>query len=45
MAHTELGKEVLMRFADRVSDYSEIKDQPKLDGRVMTMMLEPKKDK
>ena len=45
MAHTELGKEVLLRFADRVSDYAEVKDQPKLDGRVMTMMLDPKKDK
>ncbi len=45
MAHTELGKEVLMRFADRVREYAEIKDQPKLDGRVMTMMLDPKKDK
>ena len=45
MAHTELGKEVLMRFASRVSEYAEVKDQPKLDGRVMTMMLDPKKDK
>ncbi len=45
MAHTELGKEVLMRFAERVSEYAEVKDQPKLDGRVMTMMLDPKKDK
>ena len=45
MAHTELGKEVLLRFAYRVSDYAEVKDQPKLDGRVMTMMLDPKKDK
>lgn len=45
MAHTELGKEVLMRFAERVNEYAEVKDQPKLDGRVMTMMLDPKKDK
>ena len=44
MAHTELGKEVLLRFADRVKDCAEVKDQPKLDGRVMTMMLDPKKD-
>ncbi len=45
MAHTELGKDVLLRFADRVKDYAIVKDQPKLDGRVMTMMLDPKKDK
>lgn len=45
MAHTELGKEVLLRFSDRMKDYAEIKDQPKLDGRVMTMLLVPKKDK
>lgn len=45
MAHTELGKEVLLRFFDRMKDYAEVKDQPKLDGRVMTMLLVPKKDK
>ena len=45
MAHTELGKEVLLRFSDRVKDYADVKEQPKLDGRTMTMMLEPKKDK
>lgn len=45
MAHTELGKEVLLRFSDRMGEYAEVKDQPKLDGRVMTMLLVPKKDK
>ena len=45
MAHTELGKEVLLRFSDRVKDYADVKEQPKLDGRTMTMILEPKKDK
>ena len=43
MAHTELGKEVLERFADRVKDYADIEQNPKLDGRTMTMMLIPKK--
>ena len=43
MAHTELGKEVLMRFADRVKEYADVEQQPKLDGRTMTMMLIPKK--
>lgn len=43
MAHTELGKEVLVKFADRLSDISIITDDAKLDGRTMTMMLAPKK--
>lgn len=45
LAHTELGKEVLERFAFRVSDYADIEQKPKLDGKTMTMLLVPKKDK
>lgn len=45
MAHTELGKEVLDRFAEKTSEYAEVAEQAKLDGRNMTMMLVPKKDK
>ena len=45
MAHTELGKEVLDRFAERVKDYADIEQGPKLDGRTMTSILVPKKDK
>ena len=45
MAHTELGKEVLERFADRVGEYADVEQNPKLDGRTMTMLLAPKKDK
>ena len=45
MAHTELGNEVLERFADRVKEIADIEQKPKLDGRVMTMLLVPKKDK
>ena len=43
MAHTELGKEVLERFASRVADYADIDQKPKLDGRTMTCILIPKK--
>lgn len=43
MAHTEIGKDVLLRFAQRLSDISDIEQQPKLDGRNMTMLLTPKK--
>lgn len=44
MAHTELGAEVLNRFAERVQDLADIEQNPKLDGRTMTMLLVPKKD-
>lgn len=45
MAHTELGLDVLMKFASRVEDIADIDQKPKLDGRVMTMLLVPKKEK
>ena len=45
MAHTELGKEVLERFASRVEEYADIDQKPKLDGRTMTCILVPKKNK
>ena len=45
MAHTELGKEVLLRFSDGVKDFADVQDKPKLDGRIMTMLLVPKKEK
>ena len=45
MAHPELGKNVLIRFAEAVSAISEIEQQPKLDGRYMTMILIPTKEK
>ena len=44
MAHTELGKEVLERFAARLDSISTIEQQAKLDGRSMTMLLAPIKD-
>ena len=43
MAHTELGEEVMNRFAERLSDIADLTDKPNLDGRTMTMLLTPKK--
>ena len=43
MARPELGKDVLLRFAQSLSDVSIIEAEPKLDGRQMFMMLAPKK--
>ena len=42
MARPELGKDVLLRFADALSEYSTIETEPKLDGRQMAMILAPK---
>ena len=45
MTHQELGKNVLLRFADALNEISVIEQKPTLDGRVMTMVLAPKKEK
>lgn len=45
MAHTELGKNVLLRFAEAQENVASIEQQPKLEGRIMTMILMPKKEK
>lgn len=42
MARPEQGQEVLLRFADSLSDVSTIELEPKLDGRQMSMILAPK---
>lgn len=43
MAHTELGRDVLLRFANELSEVADIESAPELVGRNMTMMLAPKK--
>ena len=45
MAHPELGKDVLLRFADTLKDVSDIEQKPTLEGRFMNMILMPKKEK
>lgn len=43
MARPELGKDVLIRFAESLSDVSVIEAEPKMEGRQMFMLLAPKK--
>lgn len=43
-AHAELGRRLLDRLAEDVSDLAKIDTPPKLDGRNMTMVLGPFKD-
>ncbi len=45
MAHTDLGKQVLIRFSEALNEVSEVEQKPLLDGRNMTMILMPKKEK
>lgn len=41
MAHSELGKDVLLRFANAVVDLATIDTPPKMEGRYMNMILMP----
>ena len=43
MARPELGSDVLMRFANELSEVADIEVMPKLEGRQMSMLLAPKK--
>ena len=45
MAHPELGREVLERFAKEVENLATPESAPKMEGRFMTMMLIPNKEK
>ncbi|MEG2458032.1 MAG: translation initiation factor IF-3 [Bacilli bacterium] len=39
MAHTELGRDVILRFADQLKDISIIEQSPKMEGRSMSLIL------
>ena len=45
MAHPELGRNILERVAQDVSDMATVETKPNLEGRNMTMMLAPTKKK
>lgn len=42
MAHTQLGQELLLNFAEQCSEYCTVEKPPKLEGRHMLMFLAPK---
>ena len=42
MAHTNLGEELLKRFAEACSEIAAVDKNPKLEGRNMAMFLSPK---
>ncbi len=45
MAHPELGKDVLLRFAEAQKEIAVIEQNPKLEGKVMSIILGPNKEK
>lgn len=45
MAHPELGREVLVRFAQTLENVSVLEQKPVMDGRFMSEILAPNKEK
>ncbi|MDR2514072.1 MAG: translation initiation factor IF-3 [Christensenellaceae bacterium] len=45
VTHSEIGLQVMNSFFDRVKEYAVMDRAPATEGRTMTMMLSPKKDK
>lgn len=43
IAHPELARDVLVRFAETLSDIADVEIQPKMEGRSIYMQLTPKK--
>ena len=45
MAHTDIGKELLVRFAAQCAEVATLDKEPKLEGRSMSIFLSPKSGK
>jgi len=44
IVHTQLGKQLLVRLAEELKEFSNVERQPKLEGKNMIMILSPKQD-
>jgi len=42
MAHTEIGRELLLRFAAQAGELANLEKEPKMEGRSMSIFLAPK---
>jgi len=42
ITHSEIGREVMQDFAERIKEYAVVDRAPMVEGRNMTMMLSPK---
>ena len=45
MAHQELGMQLLMRVKTDLEEYGTVEQEPKMEGRLMVMVLAPKKNR
>ena len=45
MAHTDIGKDLLVRFAEQCAEVATLDKEPKLEGRSMSIFLSPKPGK
>ena len=45
MAHTDVGKDLLVRFAEQCAEVATLDKEPKLEGRSMSIFLSPKTGK
>ena len=45
MAHTDIGKDLLVRFAEQCAEVATLDKEPKLEGRRMSIFLTPKTGK
>ena len=45
MAHTEIGRDLLLRFAEQAGEVSSMEKEPKMEGRSMSIFLAPKTPK
>ena len=45
MAHTEIGRDLLVRFAEAIAETAALDKEPKMEGRSMSMFLSPKTGK
>jgi translation initiation factor IF-3 len=45
MAHQELGMELLMRVKADLDEFGVVEQEPRMEGRLMVMVLAPKKHK
>ena len=43
MAHTDIGRQVLVRLQSDLAPYAQVEQQPLMEGRQMVMMMAPKK--
>jgi translation initiation factor IF-3 len=45
MAHQELGMQLLMRVKTDLDEYGTVEQEPKMEGRLMVMVLAPRRNK